>query len=340
MSMREKHMLVTRRGIQIALGTLWLIDGLLQLQPRMFTADFANDVIAPAAQGQPWFVTNPMQFFIHVFLAQPLLFNACIAAIQIGIGALILLKKTTQIGLWSSIFWGLFVWYIGEGLGGLASGHALLLMGAPGAALIYALLALGTLSRRDKGQKKVSDTRPAYWLLIAWTVLWIGGSLYQVLPGQNTMSDVSAMISMNASSAPTWMASVDTSVARILTNMSGTMAPENGMSMQQDQGGSEPWPLLLLVGMQIYIGLAVFIPGFLRQSAIILGCLLALLYWVVGQSMGAYFSGLATDPSTGPLVILLGIAVLGCTQRDEMIRSYWRRLGTAFMAEIRAFNEG
>ena len=33
---------VSARTIQIGLGVIWLLDGLLQLQPRMFGPDFAN----------------------------------------------------------------------------------------------------------------------------------------------------------------------------------------------------------------------------------------------------------------------------------------------------------
>ena len=44
---------VCARTIQIGLGIIWLIDGLLQLQPKMFGTDFANSVILPTAQGQP-----------------------------------------------------------------------------------------------------------------------------------------------------------------------------------------------------------------------------------------------------------------------------------------------
>ncbi len=41
-------MRVTRRGLQLALAALWLLDGALQFQPFMLTRGFAHDVIAPA----------------------------------------------------------------------------------------------------------------------------------------------------------------------------------------------------------------------------------------------------------------------------------------------------
>ena len=52
----------TRRGVQIALGVLWLLDAALQLQPFMFTADFARQVLAPSGQDQPVWVSAPTDF--------------------------------------------------------------------------------------------------------------------------------------------------------------------------------------------------------------------------------------------------------------------------------------
>ncbi len=93
---------VTKRGVQITLGMLWLLDGALQLQPQMFTSNFAYKVIDQAAQGQPSLVSDPMQLFIHLFLLQPALFNTFSAVIQLALGGLILLKRTAKLGLFGS----------------------------------------------------------------------------------------------------------------------------------------------------------------------------------------------------------------------------------------------
>jgi hypothetical protein len=34
-------------------------------------------------------------------------------------------------------------------------------------------------------------------------------------------------------------------------------------------------------------------------------------YWVAGQGMGQFWSGITTDPNAAPLIVLLGVAVLG-----------------------------
>ncbi len=346
---------ITGRGIQIALSVLWLLDGLLQLQPHMFTTQFADVVIFQAAQGQPAFISGPMHFFISIFVWHPALANTGIALVQLGLGVLILWKRTAMFGLWASVGWGLFVWYIGEAFGGLASWHAVMLMGLPGAALIYVFLALGVLPRRVP-EAGGADRRPAYWLVWAWAGIWTLGSIYQVLPGQNTVADMSTMISANAEGAPKWLAQADNRAAHILGAFGTTtvepdsMAGMPGMAMsapQTDTATLGPhaqkvsgfWFLLLVALLQLVIAFAVIIPGFMRVLAVGIGSVLSIVFWVVGQSLGGYYTGLATDPSTGPLLVLLGIAVLGCTQHDAAVRAYFGRIKNGFRDEMRAFNE-
>jgi hypothetical protein len=328
---------ITRRGIQVTLGLLWLLDAGLQFQPQMFTRSFALNVIAPAGQGQPFFVSGPLSFEVHTLLFNPALFNAGFALVQLALAMLILWKRTARYGLIGSVVWGLSVWFWGEGLGGLASGQASLLMGAPGAALLYAVIALGVMP--PKAASSQEDQRPAYWLMIAWAVVWVGGAIYQLLPGQNAIADLGSMISGNASGAPVWLAAVDTHVANVVTGFGAATSSSpgaqpagmqmSGVHMTATQMAQMPihqvsglWFILLLAFLQALIGAAVFFPGFARRAAVVTGVLLAVVFWVVGQSLGAYFSGLATDPNTAPLLILLGATVLGCTQLDQKIPSF------------------
>ena len=52
-------------------------------------------------------------------------------------------------------------------------------------------------------------------------------------------------------------------------------------------------------------------PILFRHSSIFLvaGVAMALDFWVLGQAFGQVFTGMATDPDTGPLLILLALAV-------------------------------
>src|SRR5581483_1400985 len=198
---------VTRRGVQLTLGFLWLLDGLLQLQHQMFTSAFITQVLNPVTVGQPRFVTGIMHFWMTVFLRHPAFWNLLAACTQLGIGVLLIFKPTVRLGLLCSVLWGLFVWYVGEGLGGLLGGHTSLLMGAPGAALLYALISLAVIPPDDEKPKK-EHRFPAAWLAFVWAIIWVGGAIYQLMPGQNTVSSLGAMIAGNAQDAPTWLAAL------------------------------------------------------------------------------------------------------------------------------------
>ncbi len=84
--MNQHRIRVTRRGVQVSLGLLWILDGLLQLQPAMLTARFATEAIVPAGQGQPTFVSWPIQRTAHLIGYQPVLADLAFALIQLAIG--------------------------------------------------------------------------------------------------------------------------------------------------------------------------------------------------------------------------------------------------------------
>ena len=133
---------LTARHIQVGLGMVWLLDGLLQLQPKMFGSGFADMVIMPSAQGQPGAVSSAITHVAHLISVQPALVNALFAGVQLLIGAGLLIRETVKPALVVSFVWALGVWTLGEGFGMLLTGHASPLSGAPGAALLYAAIGL------------------------------------------------------------------------------------------------------------------------------------------------------------------------------------------------------
>jgi hypothetical protein len=280
---------VTRRGIQIALGLLWLADGALQFQPAMLTSAFARQVIAPAGSGQPGFVSWPVNEAASIIGRSPAAADIIFGLIQLALGAGLLYRRTARWALAASVGWALAVWYLGEGLGGLFGGGASLLTGAPGSALMYAVVAVTVWPRRDANP---SGQRPARWAAAAWAAAWLGGALMQLLPGSDTNASLSMALSMNASGAPGWLAGLD--------NHLSALVPYDGISLVLD-----------LVVLQAVIGLGVLAGGRTRQAAVLGGIVLSLAFWVTGQGLGQFWSGISTDPNTAPLLILLGVTVLG-----------------------------
>ncbi len=274
----------------MVLGLLWILDGALQLQPFMFGRGFAEQVIAPAGDGQPGFVASGVQWAADLVASAPVAWDLVFAVVQLVIGLGLLIPGTVRLALLASLAWSAGVWFFGEGLGGLASGHADLLTGAPGAVLLYAVLAVGVWPS-SQGVHATGDERPAGWLPLAWAVIWLGGAVFQLLPGQNRAADVSDAIRGNGDGAPGWLAHLDHSVA---TKFAGT-----GVTA-----------LVVLVVVQAAIGLAAIPPGAPRSVAGVAGIVVSALYWVFGQSLGEWWTGQATDPNTAPLMVLMALAMM------------------------------
>lgn len=280
---------ITSEGfIRSALGVLWIIDGLLQLQPHMFTRSFADRVLAPAAVGQPGFLSGPMYFLIKVILSSPGFFNLIFALIQLSIGVMILIKNSRRRGLIASAVWALIIWIFAEGLGGILVPGSMILTGAPGAALLYAAISLALLHRKD-GDSTFPD-----WVNYLWAAFWLGGIVLIFFGNIDAKGLAESIVTANGA-APHWYYSFAYSTASKMYNL-----------------GS--WSLLITVLLYATTGLLVFLGLRLRKAAVLLGIILALFIWIFGESFGALYSGIATDPNSAPLIILLGLMVLRSKQ--------------------------
>src|ERR1700674_1979847 len=143
-------MLLSRKTLQRILGVLWLIDGLLQLQPLMFTGNMINSIMKPMLQGQPGIIEPSLQFIVTQTTLHLTAVNIVIAIVQIllGLGFLLLSDRWIKEVVIVSIFWAFIVWYGGEGMSMLLTGQASVLTGAPRAVLLYSLLGLAVYPRK------------------------------------------------------------------------------------------------------------------------------------------------------------------------------------------------
>src|SRR5690349_12653088 len=139
-----------RRRLQLLLAGLWLLDGVLQLQPAMFTRQFPA-MLAESAAGQPGAVAGPVTWAARLITEHPAPANAAFAALQIALGLALAWRPAVRLALAGSVIWGLAVWWLGEGLGGLLTGTASPVNGAPGAALLYAITAVLLWPPRTEG---------------------------------------------------------------------------------------------------------------------------------------------------------------------------------------------
>ncbi len=89
-----------------------------------------------------------------------------------------------RVALAASIAWAIGVWWFGEGLGGVLSGAAGPLNGAPGAVIIYALLAV-LLWPADRGTPAPFTAARAVGAHVAralWLVLWLSLAYFALTP--------------------------------------------------------------------------------------------------------------------------------------------------------------
>ena len=126
--------------------------------------------------------------------------------------------------------------------------------------------------------------------------LRMGGFCHLELIAPNLApSTIRGVLTTNASSSPSWLSGIDRAVASAV-HLAG------------------PGATVFIVGLELAVGILVLGSHKLRMTALLAGMSLSALYWVIGQSFGQLFSGQATDPNTGPLLILLGLAALGSSQ--------------------------
>jgi len=285
-----------RRVLQLVLGTIWLFDGVLQLQPFMFTRQFGADMLAPTANGNPSPVAHSVLWAARVISHHSVGTDAAFAAIQILLGLGIAWRPTVKAALALSVVWAGLVWWFGEGLGGVVSNAASTVSGSPGAVLIYAVLAVLLWPADRAGMSPSSTAARAvgeHAARFIWVVLWGVLACFALLGANRSADGLHDLVTGASAGEPRWLAALDRHAADVLAT-----------------GGCRcrsRWP-----SSSSSIALSAFMP---RRPARVLTAVtvgVAVVLWVFGENFGGVFSGTGTDPNTGPLLALLAL-------------SYWRR---------------
>ncbi len=289
---------ITTRGIQIALGLIWLLDGLFQFKSFMYTHGIVSEVFAPAAKGQPGFIGGPMKTFDDFYGRDLTLWNTLSGEIQVAIGlGLILNRRTVKPALLASFGWALIVWWFGEGFGGLTSNTLPSpLMGAPGAVILYAIIGLlvwptdKQRGRSPAAMGPLGDRGGLYF----WSGLWALSAALWLVNVNRAREATHEMIKEMAAASPHWLARFQDSLGGHTQGHGATIAV-----------------VLAILSMAVAIG--VWTP--LRWPALAVGVVLSLAYWVLGQSLGGpFWIGNATDVNAGPLFVLLAFALFPVAQ--------------------------
>ncbi len=200
---------------------------------------------------------------------------------------------------------GLAVWWVGEGMGMILSGTASPLTGAPGAALLYALVAVLAWPRRSPTAARervagadsvagagdsVATASPLgrWWAKLGWLAVW-GLAAYFFLQSANTArGTLRTGIAGLGAGEPGWVAAMDRGVAATI-------------------GSGGPAVSVAAAVIFAVIAVGVFVPAATRP-VLVLAVVTAAAIWVLGENFGGVLTAHGTDPSTGALLILLAAA--------------------------------
>ncbi len=278
------------RRLRLTLAAIWLTDAALQYQPWMFTKAFSQ-MLGESAQGNPPVIAGPVTWSAGVIAQHPAVANAAFATIQLLLALGIAWHRSVKPALAASIVWSLAIWWLGESLGGVLTSTASPWNGAPGAVILYALLAVLLWPASQDTPVSFTAARPLGRLpaRLMWLALW-GSLAYFALRA--------------ATAAPQGLHDMLTSMA---TGEPGPIAsPGHGALALLAQHGQQASAVLAIACEVIAIG--IFLPVPAARVAVIIAFAAAAVIWVIGENFGGIFTGTATDPNTGPLLALLAAA--------------------------------
>ncbi len=288
---------ITPRAIQVTLGAIWLLDGALQLQPYMFSHHFLTDVLLPVADGQPAFVASLIRASDQLVAPHLAVWNGLFAALQVGLGVGLLVPRTVKPALVASFAWSALVWCVGEGFGGLLSGSATPLTGAPGAVLLYALVGILAWPTHRPAGASITSSGPVGDLggRLAWALLWAGSGVLCLVPANWRHGAIASTLASGSAGEPAVLASLDRHAANLVAG--------------QDLGVA-----IALAVLQLAVAAGV-LGRWHRNVWVAAGAALAVVFWVLGQDLGGLLTGQTTDPNTGPLLVLLALCLVEAQPR-------------------------
>jgi hypothetical protein len=279
-----------RRVLQLALAGIWLLDAALQYQAFMFSKAFGQ-MLAATAPGNPGVIASPINWDARLIEQHTVLLNAIFATIQLLLAIGIAWRPTLRLALAASVAWSLGVWWFGEGLGGVLSGSASPLNGAPGAVIIYALLAV-LLWPADRGRTPAPFAAArAVGAPVAralWLALWLSLAYFALLPGNRAPQALNGMIAGMESGEPGWLAAIDRAAASLVAHQ--------GLAAS-----------IVLAAALVIIATGVYLPRTPARGVLVLAIVVAAVIWLVGEAFGGILAGGATDPNSGPLLALLAL---------------------------------
>ena len=278
-----------RRALQLALAAIWLLDGVLQYQGAMYVKGF-SDMLGGTAAGNPGWIATPITWNANLVQHNLGLLNTIFATIQVLLGIGIAFRPTVKPALAASVAWSLGVWWFGEGLGGVLSGSASPLNGAPGAVIIYALIAvlLWPSNRAPSSPFVAGRAVGPHVARALWAVLWLSLAYFALTPANRAPQGVNGIISGMESGQPGWLAALIRGAASLTSGQGLTVS-------------------IVLAAALVAVAAGVYLPAPAAKSTLVLAIVVSAVIWVFAEAFGMILAGGATDPNSGLLLALLAL---------------------------------
>jgi cytochrome oxidase Cu insertion factor (SCO1/SenC/PrrC family) len=286
--------------LRIAVGLLWLLDGILQAQSAM-PVGLASQVVQPLSSQSPGWVAHLVNSGVLIWNNHPVQAATASVWVQVGIGLWLLVAprgRWLRAGAAISVGWALVVWVFGEAFGGIFIPGLSWCFGAPGAVLIYAVAGL-LLALPERSW---STTRLGRRVLFGTGLFFIGMAVLEAWPGRGFWQgkighkQVGAIASMVQSMATTKQPSMFSAWASSFASFDAA----HGFGVN----------LVIVIALGA-IGVALCSGNLaLTRIGVIASAVFCLADWVLIQDFG-FFGGLGTDPNSMlPMLVLIVSAYL------------------------------
>lgn len=284
-----------RERVRLLLGGLWLLDGLLQLQPMMFTQSFPSQVLLPALQNFPPPISNlTLDKLYPAILNHVVAFNLIAIVVQVGLGILLLYpsRRLNFPGLIMSAAWSAIIWVFGQAFGGVWSvtqggltlGEASVYSGFPGSALLYLYLSAILLAPKLSWERGTSSVLSPIWDFAP--ILLASAFIFQLNPQLFTAAGQATIFQANIQN-------------NIPPSLAWSVAPFAALAQSH--------PVAADIVEAAWIGLTALLLANKRTRSkritlFVAAALFGFIWWF-GLGLGGIFTGLGTDPNTPPLLL-------------------------------------
>ncbi|GGM68006.1 hypothetical protein GCM10007108_02560 [Thermogymnomonas acidicola] len=268
------------RGIRTVLGSLWLLDGALQLQP--FLSFFFTETVS--VPSWPPFLSHIDSGALAIWNTDPIVFNTLAGGIQVMLGLTLLLRsegglfRAAAVG---SIAWSVVVWVFGETMP-IFQGSSIL-SGSPGAALLYGLMSVPLVTRVSPGKFIRYSMVSIFAISLLWQALPVDGFWSWKGLAENNYMLYTAYQPHALTSLMAFMTSLEVAEPVVV----------NSIVVASLAAAAVLWALR-------------------PNTAVYFTIPLMIAFWVLFQDFGGMFTGFGTDPNIAlPLALFAAVSVMG-----------------------------